>query len=91
MPDLRGTRKKLKIAIGAMVVADIIAAGILFSPLVGSAESRRTQMNQLSRGITKENQDVEPLRGMDKKIVLAKNQIGDFLQRPLCRHGLRTD
>lgn len=78
MPDLRGTRKKLTIAIAALVVADIVAAGILFSPLVGSAESRRTQMRQLSAELQKKTHDVEPLRGMDKKIVLAKDQIGDF-------------
>jgi Tfp pilus assembly protein PilO len=78
MPDLRNTRKKLKIAIAAMVVADVIAAGVLFSPLVGSADSRRAQMRQLSAELQKKTHDVEPLRGMDKKIVLAKDQIGDF-------------
>lgn len=78
MPDLRKTRQKLKIAIAAMVVADVVAAGVLFSPLVGSADSRRTQMRQLSAELQKKSHDVEPLRGMDKKIVLAKGQIGDF-------------
>lgn len=78
MPDLRGTRRKLKIAIAALVVADIVAAGILFSPLVGSSESRRTQMRQLSAELQKKTHDVQPLIGMDKKIVVAKDQIGDF-------------
>jgi Tfp pilus assembly protein PilO len=78
MPDLRGTRQKLKIAIAALVVADIVAAGILFSPLVGSSESRRTQMRQLSAELQKKTHDVQPLIGMDKKIVVAKDQIGDF-------------
>ena len=78
MPDLRTTRQKLKIAIAAMVVADVVAAGILFSPLVGSAESRRTQMRQLSAELQKKTHDVQPLIGMDKKIVVAKDQIGEF-------------
>jgi Tfp pilus assembly protein PilO len=78
MPDLRNTRRKLKIAIAAMVVADVIAAGVLFSPLVGSAESRRAQMRQLSAELHKKTHDVEPLRNIDKKIVLAKDQIGEF-------------
>ena len=43
MPDLRDTRRKLKIAIGAMLGLDVIAAAVLFSPLVGSTESRRQQ------------------------------------------------
>ena len=78
MPDLRKTRQKLKIAIAAMVVADVVAAGVLFSPLVGSAESRRTQMRQLSAELQKKAHDVQPLIGMDKKIVVAKDQIGEF-------------
>jgi len=59
-------------------VADLVAAGILFSPLVGSAASRQTQLNQLFAEYRKKTRDVEPLRGMDKKMDLAKTQIGDF-------------
>jgi hypothetical protein len=78
MPDLKGTRRKLTVAIAAMVVADVVAAGILFSPLVGSSESRREQIRQLTADLAKKTHDVQPLVGMDKKIVLAKDQIGDF-------------
>jgi hypothetical protein len=70
MPDLGSSRRKLKIAIGAMLAADVVAVAVLFSPLVGSADSRKMQLNLLRA--------VEPLRGMDKKIVLAKKQIGGF-------------
>jgi Tfp pilus assembly protein PilO len=78
MPDLAKTRRKLTVAIAAMVVADVVAAGILFSPLVGSSESRRTQIRELTAELAKKTHDVQPLIGMDKKIVLAKDQIGDF-------------
>ncbi len=78
MPDLQNTRRQLKVGIGARVVADVSARGVLLSPLVGSADSRRAEMRQLSVELQKKTHDVEPLRGMDKKIVLAKNQIGDF-------------
>jgi len=61
-----------------MVVADIIAAGILFSPLVGSSESRRTQIRTLTGDLAHKTHDVQPLIGMDKKILLAKDQISDF-------------
>jgi len=37
MPDLGNSRRKLEIAIGAMLAADIVAVAVLFSPLVGSA------------------------------------------------------
>jgi len=78
MPDLGNTRRKLKVAIVAMVAADVLAAGVLFSPLVGSAESRRTQLLQLSAELRKKTRDVEPLRHIDQKVVLAKDQIGKF-------------
>lgn len=78
MPDLGNSRRKLKIAIGAMLAADVIAAGILFSPLVGSAESRRIQINELKAEVTKKTRDVMPLRHIDQKIVLAKGQITGF-------------
>ena len=78
MPDLGNSRRKLKIAIGAMLAADVVAMAVLFSPLVGSADSRQLQLNLLRAELTKKNREVEPLRGMDKKIVLAKDQISGF-------------
>jgi len=78
MPDLGNSRRKLKIAIGAMLAADVVAMAVLFSPLVGSADSRQLQLHQLSVELQKKTRTVEPLRGMDKKIVLAKDQIGGF-------------
>ncbi len=78
MPDLQSTRRNLKIAVAAMLVADVVAAGVLLSPLVGSAESRQTQLNQMFAEYRKKTRDVEPMRDMPKKIALAKTQIGDF-------------
>jgi hypothetical protein len=78
MPDLGGSRRKLKIAIGTMLAIDIIAIAVLVSPLVGSTDSRKLQLNLLRADLSKKNREVEPLRGMDRKIVLAKTQIGDF-------------
>ena len=78
MPDFAKSRRRLKIAIGAMLAADVVAVGVLFSPLVGSADSRRFEINELKAELTKKTRDVEPLRGMDKKILLAKDQINEF-------------
>jgi Tfp pilus assembly protein PilO len=78
MPDLANSRRKIKIAIGTMLAVDVVALAVLFSPLVGSSESRRTQILELRAELTKKNHAIEPLRGMDKKIVLAKDQIGEF-------------
>ncbi len=78
MPDLGNSRRKLKIAIGAMLAADVVAVAVLFSPLVGSADSRQLQLGQLRAELQRKTREVEPLRGMDKKIVLAKDQISEF-------------
>jgi type IV pilus assembly protein PilO len=78
MPELQGSRRNLKIAIAVMVAVDLVAAAVLFSPLVGSADSRRQEMSRLAAELHTKAHAVEPLRGMDKKIELAKGQIGQF-------------
>src|SRR5437868_13369316 len=75
MPDFGNSRRKLKIAIGVMLAADGVAAAVLFSPLVGSADSRQLQLNQLRVELYKKTRQVQPLIGMGKKIVLATDQI----------------
>lgn len=78
MPELQDSRRKLKIAIVAMVAADLVAAAVLFSPLVGSASSRRIEMSRLSAELQRKTRENQPLIGIDKKVVLAKGQIGQF-------------
>lgn len=78
MADLQVSRRKLKVAIAAMVAADLVAVAVLFSPLVGSAESRRLTMSQLTLDRQRKTREVEPLRGIDQKLVTAKGQIGQF-------------
>jgi type IV pilus assembly protein PilO len=86
MPDLRGTREKLKITIGVMVGISVASVGVLFSPLVGSTASRQQELNQLRAQLTSKNRQVEPLRGLDKKIPLAMQQIDDFYKTRFSAH-----
>lgn len=81
MPDLRQTRRNIKTAIGVMLGVDVLAAAVLFSPLVGSAESRREQLSQLWSELKQKTAQVEPLKDMDKRISLAHQQIGTFYQK----------
>jgi len=74
MPELQGSRRKLKVVIVALVAVDVIAIAVLISPLVGSAESRREQIQQLSAELRVKTHAVEPLRGMDKKVVVPKTR-----------------
>jgi len=86
MADLRSARRNVKIVIGALLVLDLAAAAVLFSPLVGSAESRRYEKNSLAAELTQKNREVQPLRGMDQKIELAKKQIPQFYAERFAAH-----
>jgi type IV pilus assembly protein PilO len=81
MPDLRQTRKKIKTALAIMIGIDVVAAAILFSPLVGSSESRRQELNRLWSELQIKTREVEPLRNLDQKITLAHQQIVDFYKK----------
>ena len=78
MADLRSARRNVKVVVGLLLVLDLAAAAVLFSPLVGSAESRRFEKNSLAAQLTQKNREVQPLRGMDQKVELAKKQIPQF-------------
>jgi type IV pilus assembly protein PilO len=81
MPDLRQTRKNLKIALAIMAGVDVLAALLYFSPLVGSAETRRMEMNLLQAELTTKTRQVAPLKDLPQKVVLAGHQITDFYAR----------
>jgi len=81
MPDLRRTRKNLKTALAIMAGVDLLAAIVYFSPLVGSAESRRQEMNQLQTELNTKTRQVAPLKDLPQKVVLASHQITDFYKK----------
>jgi len=81
MPDLRKTRKDLKVVLGVMLAVDLLAAALYFSPLIGSAETRRTEMNQLQSELTLKTRQVAPLKDLPQKVNVASHQISDFYKR----------
>jgi type IV pilus assembly protein PilO len=81
MPDLRHTRKDIKTALAIMLAVDVVAMAVLYSPLVGSTESRSQELTQLSSELQTKTQQVEPLRNLDKKVIKANAQIADFYKR----------
>jgi type IV pilus assembly protein PilO len=81
MPDLRKTRKDLKIALAVMLGVDLLAGALYFSPLIGSAETRRNQINQLQSELVLKTRQVAPLKDLPGKVKLASQQIGEFYQR----------
>ena len=81
MPDLRQTRKNLKVALAVMVAVDLVAAIVYFSPVVGSTESRRQEMNELQFELTTKTRQVAPLKDLPQKVVLASQQINNFYKK----------
>src|SRR5260370_16954844 len=82
MPDLRRSRKRLKTALAVMVGVDLLAAVVYFSPLVGSAETRRQEMNNLQTELITKTRQVAPLKDLPKKVDVAGHQINDFYKKP---------
>lgn len=81
MPDLRKTRKDLTIALVVMAAVDVLAAALYFSPLIGSTESRRTEVSQLQSELVLKTQQVAPLKDLPQKVKLASQQINHFENR----------
>jgi type IV pilus assembly protein PilO len=78
MPDLRQTRKNLKTALVVMAGVDLLALVVYISPLVGSAESRRQQINELQGELKTKTTQVAPLKDLPQKVQQASHQISDF-------------
>ncbi len=81
MPDLRQTRKRIQTALAVLVGVDLVSVVILFSPLVGSTESRRQELTQLWAELQTKTSQVQPLKNLDKKVVVANQQIADFYKK----------
>ena len=86
MPDLRQTRRKLKLAIITMLSVNAVAGVLLLSPLVGSSASRKEELQRLTVELRQKTKQVEPLRGLDKKVALAKEQINQFYSKRFPTH-----
>lgn len=78
MPDLRHTRKQLKVTLGILGGVSVAAAVLYFSPVVGSADSRRTDLNRLQAELTIKSHLVAPLKDLPQKVNVASGQIADF-------------
>lgn len=78
MPDLRHTRKQLKTVIAVLVGVNVVAALLYFSPVIGSAETRRQDLNRLQAELTTKTRAAIPLENLPDKVKIASGQISDF-------------
>ena len=81
MPDLRKTRKDLTIALVVMAGIDLLAVALYFSPLIGSAETRRMDLSQLQAELTQKTRQVAPLKDLPQKVNVASQQISEFYKK----------
>jgi len=81
MPDLRQTRKNIKIALAVMAGADLLALIVYISPLVGSAQGRRQEINQLQVELNTKTKQVAPLKDLPQKVHLASQEIAEFYKK----------
>lgn len=68
----------MTLTLAVLAGVDLLAAVLYFSPAVGSAESRRMEMNRLQAELTAKTRQVAPLKDLPQKVNIAKGQISDF-------------
>lgn len=78
MANLRQARKKFVGVAIALVVLDVAAIGFLVSPLGRSRSERQAEFEQARLELQVKMHDAVPLRGMDKKLDLARTEIATF-------------
>jgi type IV pilus assembly protein PilO len=87
MPDLRRTRKKMKIALAVLAGVDLLAAALYFSPLIGSAESRQQVLSALQLELSMKTKAAAPLENLPQKVELAGQQISEFYKNRFPNHN----
>lgn len=76
MQDFRQMRMRVKIALAAMVLVDVVFIVMLMTPVAGSADARQQEEDAI--WLQLRTRESAPWRGMDKKIPVAQHQIADF-------------
>jgi type IV pilus assembly protein PilO len=75
MADVRHLRKRLVTVLAVLLCVDFACLVVLLSPL---GRSRLDEIASLQVQLKSKSQQVQPLRGLDKKVVVAKQEIADF-------------
>ena len=87
MAEVLDFRKKAKIAIAALLVVDIAAVVLLFSPLVGSESSRREQLDQLWQELQRKDARGRTAQGCGQEDRGSQPADRRVLQDPAARAG----
>src|SRR5215471_1142261 len=78
MPNLSRTRKRIQIAMIALLVVDVLAIAFLLSPLRSNQQQREHDLEQAKNDLQLKMQEVKPLLGMEDKLKNADKDLGKF-------------
>jgi hypothetical protein len=76
MPDLRKTKTRLYLGIGALVLVDLVCVAMLATPIAGRESLRQDELRELWGSL--KARESAPWRGLDKKIPNARREIESF-------------
>ncbi len=85
MANLTTTRRRFKLAIAALLLLDLVVAAYLVSPSGRSHALREDEYSRLQNELQLKTKQLEPLRGIDKKLAQAKLDIDAFYGQRLPR------
>lgn len=80
MSNLQNARRKLTILIAFLALLDVAALLFLLTPLGSSPKARQAEYETVRRELQSKMREAAPLRGLDKKLVLAQEQIATFFR-----------
>jgi type IV pilus assembly protein PilO len=78
MPNLSRTRKRMLVAMVALLVIDVLAIAFLLSPLRPNQQQREHDLEQAKNDLQLKGQEVRPLLGMEEKLKNADKDLSKF-------------
>ncbi len=87
MGNVLNLRRKFVVVAAVLLVLDAAALVFLLSPLGRTQKAAQLQYETARVRLRSKLEEVSPLRGMDGKLVLAKDEIADFYNRRVPSEG----
>jgi Tfp pilus assembly protein PilO len=78
MAGLKQTRNRFVVALIALAAISLAAIAVLLSPIGESSRHGRQRVDGLWSELRIKDRELVPLRGIDKKVLTAKEEITDF-------------
>jgi type IV pilus assembly protein PilO len=78
MPDIKEARRRFTLALIVLLAVSLAAAGVLVSPIGNSSRAGQRKVQDLSKELRTKDREVVPLRGMDKRVIAAKQEVAGF-------------